>query len=305
MRNKMSQNLYLNRINTFAEFQNKMKAFEEHIEMMVGEKDKPCPLHLIIVPGERGVGKTLTVRKMEKKFSDIRDFAFVKGRCTAISLYKTMYENPNAIIVLDDSDDLFKDKGPASSLLKSACDSYTDRVINWMTNSADIVNVTRYHLKNNDEIDRKLAELAAMKENKRLRAKWESGNLYPNEFHFFGGIIILSNKTLETIDRVTDGALSNRGWHMEICMSIDGVIDLFKNSVDSVKTFNETIPLKRECVQKAVEFMSRPDVKVFLEENQLLPTFRNLEKISFEIQNGVEPSFDMLVSNTEHGANYY
>ena len=67
MRNKMSQNLYLNRINTFAEFQNKMKAFEEHIEMMVGEKEKPCPLHLIIVPGERGVGKTLTVRKMEKK----------------------------------------------------------------------------------------------------------------------------------------------------------------------------------------------------------------------------------------------
>jgi hypothetical protein len=61
-------------------------------------------------------------------------FIRVKGYSTAKGLYRTLYENNNRVIVLDDCDSVLVDK-VALNLLKGALDSYDERIISW---NADI-----------------------------------------------------------------------------------------------------------------------------------------------------------------------
>jgi replication-associated recombination protein RarA len=129
-----------------------------------------------ILVGEGGLGKSYTVTKALKAsgLQDISEmepgsvvaprmaFRVIKGFSTAKGLYRTLYENRNSIVVLDDVDSLLKDPD-ALNLLKGALDSYDKRIISWNTNASD--------------------------------------DGLPRSFEFTGGVVFISNIRIDKIDQ--------------------------------------------------------------------------------------------------------
>jgi hypothetical protein len=107
----------------------------------------------VIICGPGGLGKSHTVMTAlkERGFQDItladdyevgarinskKSYTVVKGYSTAKGLYRTLFENQDGVIVFDDCDSVLKD--PVSvSLLKSALDSYSRRIITWRADFKD------------------------------------------------------------------------------------------------------------------------------------------------------------------------
>ena len=85
----------------------------------------------------------------------------VRGFSTPYGLYRTLYENSNAIVVFDDCDSILRDP-TAINLLKAALDSYSKRYVSWNT---------------------------------------ERGSDLPSSFLFEGGVIFISNETLASLDQ--------------------------------------------------------------------------------------------------------
>lgn len=96
-----------------------------------------------VITGEGGLGKTFTVLKTlsESGLTDLtnpdeiggskkKSFIQIKGFSTAKNLYRTLYDNNDAVIVFDDCDSILK--CPVSvNILKGALDSYDRRIITW------------------------------------------------------------------------------------------------------------------------------------------------------------------------------
>jgi hypothetical protein len=61
-------------------------------------------------------------------------YVTIKGYSTPKGLYRTLFENNNAVIVFDDCDSILKDP-VALNLLKGALDSYGKRIISWNAES--------------------------------------------------------------------------------------------------------------------------------------------------------------------------
>jgi hypothetical protein len=143
--------------------------------------DRTCPS--LLVTGEGGLGKTYTVNKALQDagvknasemigFSTDNDllehqsrsvYSVVKGYSTAKGLYRTLFENRNRVLVLDDVDNVLRDP-VALNLLKSALDSYDRRIISWNAESSS-----------EDDL--------------------------PRSFEFKGGIIFISNLPIFKIDQ--------------------------------------------------------------------------------------------------------
>jgi hypothetical protein len=107
----------------------------------------------VIICGPGGLGKSHTVMQAlrDRGFSDItlaedfevgtrinsrRSYTVVKGYSTAKGLFRTLYENQEGVIVFDDCDSVLKDP-VCLSLLKTALDSYSRRVITWRADFKD------------------------------------------------------------------------------------------------------------------------------------------------------------------------
>ena len=83
--------------------------------------------HLCFIRGMPGIGKSTQIRKCLKKFK--MKYHEVSGEITEAYLYRTLYENRNKTIWFKDVARLLK--GSRSiDLLKSACETETDRTIN-------------------------------------------------------------------------------------------------------------------------------------------------------------------------------
>lgn len=133
----------------------------------------------VIICGPGGLGKSHTVMQSlkDRGFTDItladdfeegarfnpkKSYTVVKGYSTAKGLYRTLFENQDGVIVFDDCDSVLKD--PVSvSLLKSALDSYSRRVITWRADFKD------------DEL--------------------------PNSFLFRGRVVFISNMNSQALDQ--------------------------------------------------------------------------------------------------------
>lgn len=146
---------------------------------MVADRTSPS----LLVTGEGGLGKTFTVNKALKdaglqNTSDLvgygsddvllehqsrRIYSVVKGYSTAKGLYRTLYENRNRVLVLDDVDNVLRDP-VALNLLKGALDSYDKRIISWNAESS-------------------------------------SDEDLPRSFEFRGGVIFISNLPIFKIDQ--------------------------------------------------------------------------------------------------------
>lgn len=291
----MKTSTILNRINSYAEYKQKMADYEEHINMMIGKKGQPIPLHVMIVSGDKGVGKTFRAEQILSS-QTTRNWALVNSSMSAVQLYKFLWENNDAIIVLDDVNSILQDSKDGASLLKACTETKHIRKLNWQKQNSNCVHVNKFGLANNSAINIKITELA--KDDKKLTNAIRCGKTFPDSFYFTGALIILTNKPLSTIDRVTEGAVSNRGWHQEMLFSVDGAVDLIKNSADKMKTFND-IPLSKTSVQRAIKYLSSPQAIRYYKEEGKLPTLRTLGKIALEFQMGGKIDENTIVNYTE------
>jgi hypothetical protein len=134
----------------------------------------------LIITGEGGLGKTYTVLREIHKKGLVKDNHFIhkKGYSSPKGLYKTLYENLDKIIVFDDYDSILKDE-TCKNILKSALDSYDERIVSW--NSVQFGN----------------------------------GDGLPDSFEFVGRIIFISNKDQNAIDQ----ALLSRSTTIDLTMS--------------------------------------------------------------------------------------
>lgn len=119
-----------------------------------------------------------------------RDYFVVKGRITTAELYRTlfMHRQKGKLLVFDDTDSVF-DSQDGANLLKSALDSYDERVISWFTRQTFNVSTLSDDEKEDyyDEIDASLGDPEA-------RVK------YPSEFPYEGRIIFISNLDASKVD---------------------------------------------------------------------------------------------------------
>lgn len=289
------------RITNYAEYSKKMDDYIKHIKYMVGKKGSPMPLNVMIVSGDKGVGKTYTAEEILGN-QDVRPFRIVNSSMSAVQLYKFMWDNHDAIIVLDDVNSIIMDNKDGSSLLKAATDTKSVRKLNWQKRNPDCIDLNKFQLKDNEAINRKMYEIANDDDApKRLKAAQDAGKTFPSYFYFTGALIILTNKKLSLIDKVTEGAVSNRGWHQEMLFDENGAVDLLKNSYKKMTHFMDQ-DINPKSMKKALDFLTSKDAVNYYFDNQKLPTLRTLGKVALEIQSGMAPDDDMLVNNTESRA---
>jgi len=118
--------------------------------MMVASGIQPSA----VISGSGGLGKSHSVRKallesglvdMSSMIADAEEgtivnrnkgFVVVKGYSTAKGLFRTLFENNDAVIVMDDTDSILKDP-VALNILKAALDSYDTRIISWNADMRD------------------------------------------------------------------------------------------------------------------------------------------------------------------------
>ena len=291
----MKTTTILNRINSFAEYQQKMNDYESHIKMMIGKKDQPIPLHVMIVSGDKGVGKTYRAEQILGQ-QKIRNAEVVNSSMSAVQLYKFLWEHNDAIIVLDDVNSILQDSKDGASLLKACTETKHVRKLNWQKQNANCIPVHKFGLATNNAIEAKMDEIASA--NPKIAAAMLAGKTFPDTFYFTGALIILTNKPLSVIDRVTEGAVSNRGWHQEMLFSVDGAVDLIKNSADKMKSFND-IPLTKANVQKAIKYLTSAQAVRYYKEEGKLPTLRTLGKIALEFQTGNTVDENTIINYTE------
>lgn len=284
-----------NRINSITEYNKKMDDYKAHIKMMIGKKGQPIPLNVIIVSGDKGVGKTYTANEILQN-QDVRKFQIVDTSMSAVALYKFLWEHNDEIIVLDDVNSILQDTKDGASLLKACTDTQQKRKLFWQKQNSSCVHVEKFNLATNGAIETKIMEMAAA--DMKMQRALDQGKLFPDTFYFTGALIILTNKPLSVIDRVTEGAISNRGWHSEMLFTVNGSVELIKNSAAKIKTFLN-IPIKKANVQKAIKFLTSEQAIRYYKEEGKIPTIRTLGKIAMEYEVGNKIDMDTLINNTE------
>lgn len=291
-----NQTKIFDRINSFAEYKKKMTDYENQIvKMMIGQEGKPIPCHVMIVSGDKGVGKTYKAEELLSK-QTIRNWEIVNSSMSAVQLYKFLWEHNDAIVVLDDVNSIIQDSKDGASLLKACTETTHVRKLSWQKQNANCIPVHRYGLDNNAAIQTKMAEMTTL--DPKLEKRYLEGKCFPDTFFFTGALIILTNKPLSVIDKVTEGAVSNRGWHQEMLFSVDGAVDLLRNFASNLNTFND-VELSKESVTKAVNFLCNDEAVKYYKTNGKIPTIRTLGKVSVACEYGLPLDTDALINYTE------
>jgi len=194
-----------------------------------------------IITGEGGLGKTFTVMQALSAagLRDISDveagsvvhpkstFRVVKGFSTAKGLYRILFENQNSIIVFDDCDSVLKNDD-ACNILKGALDSFDKRIITWNTSRDD------------EEL--------------------------PRWFQFRGGIIFISNMSMNKIEQ----SIRSRSMCVDLDMTMSQKIERMEEimkSGDFLPDISMTIKvlsldLIREIGERCKEISLRSLIKV-------------------------------------------
>lgn len=145
----------------------------------------------MIVSGPPGLGKSFTIKRVIRRLGLEEDgnVAYISGTIRGPGLYIKLYEQrKNGLIVLDDSDDIFRDE-TALNLLKCVLDSSEERVVS-------------YH---------KLANFLEKED-------------IPSSFTFTGSIIFCTNIDMETEMNKNNilsphfGALIDRSLYLHLAM---------------------------------------------------------------------------------------
>jgi hypothetical protein len=167
----------------------------ERLTKMVGRGIQPS----LVITGMAGMGKTHVVKETLKNMGlkESTDFVHFKGRATAAGLFITLYENSNAVIVLDDCDSVFKDDD-AVNILKAALDSYDTRRISYISS-------------------------------KPLKDSYDQA--VPRHFEFTGKIIFISNINQSKLDE----AVKSRSFVSDISMNTTQMFTRMEQLMDKME----------------------------------------------------------------------
>lgn len=83
----------------------------------------------MIVLAQAGLGKS-HILELVKNAVGAPDVTEVRGYCTPLSLYKTLYENQHGTVIFDDCDSVLED-GTSGNLLKAVLDTTGKRIVSW------------------------------------------------------------------------------------------------------------------------------------------------------------------------------
>lgn len=284
------------KINSYKEFLEKINEYESYIKLISDPDNRAA--NTLVVSGDPGIGKTYRAEKLLNEHSKC-PFIVVNGRITAVKLYQTMWENNDAVIVLDDVNSIIQDKKDGASLLKAATESKRVRKVSWSARNPDSIPVTKYNCQTNAKIAEKMDDYVRLSNNKRLERAHEAKNTFPDMFYFTGALIILTNKSLYTVDKATEGALSNRGNHMQIMFSTEGAIDFIKTFGPSMTEFNG-VKLKAKTIKETIKFLTSEKAMQYYARTRKRPTLRNLGKLEGLYQAGMKLDINILENNTEY-----
>lgn len=137
----------------------------------------------LIITGSGGLGKSYTVMEClaSAGLEEDVDFVVVRGHSTPKSLFRTLYENRDRIVVFDDCDSVLKLE-TCVNLLKAALDSNPVRTISWLTERSD-----------------------------------ETDGALPSRFNFEGKVIFISNQKLLAIPQ----PMLSRALYVDVSMTSD------------------------------------------------------------------------------------
>lgn len=175
----------------------------------------------LIVTGQGGLGKSFTVKQTLTQcgLEEGVDYVIIKGFSTPRSLFTTLWENRDRIVVFDDCDEVLKNN-VATNILKGALDSNDVRTISWLT--------------------------------ARGGATDEDGNGCPNQFDFQGKVIFISNMSLHSINQ----AILSRALYVDVAMTTDEKIERMGAIAAHVRP-NLTIEQKREVLDFLSHFKAQ------------------------------------------------
>lgn len=221
----------------------------------------------LIVSGPAGVGKSFTIERIVE--SGALKYSHIKGRITAIALYKQLYKHRNVgnVILIDDCDSVFSDE-TTLNIMKAACDSSKSRKIAWMVNKPI-----------EDE---------------------DSGDIIPSSFEYNGSMIFITNYDFQ--EQIDNG--SKLSPHFEALMSRSHVIELGMKSKRDYIIRIKQIMIDGEMLSDVLSLAQRWELLDYVKENQnsmrelslrmmikladlmqMTPDWRNLAKITCQRSN--------------------
>jgi hypothetical protein len=184
----------------------------------------------VVVTGAPGVGKTYTVENILTNSTN--KHIIVRGTLSAINLYMLAYEyrQEGAVIVLDDSDEIFQDV-EAINILKALCDSSDIRRVSYMKEA--------YQLKEND---------------------------IPNQFEYRGSMIFISNVDFQ---RFVDDGKNKFAPHMSALMSRSLYLDLQIHDRDTLGVWVENLATSGKIFDiDNIPMEVRPKILQFMKDHR-------------------------------------
>lgn len=178
----------------------------------------------VILCGAPGIGKTYKVMQHLKAAGKRlgQNLEVFKGKASMRELYKSMYEYQNAgdIILIDDADSLVGKNAPEDciNLLKAALDSTSDDEGRYVTY----------------KIAGRLTD--------------DDGTPIPKAFHYRGGIIVITNYTIDKLDK----AFRGRVFTQTLRFSNEQVLDLIKELVPTM----DSAHLSMKSKMKAFDYIA-------------------------------------------------
>ena len=178
----------------------------------------------VILCGAPGIGKTYKVMQHLKAAGKRlgQNLEVFKGKASMRELYKSMYEYQNAgdIILIDDADSLVGKNAPEDciNLLKAALDSTSDDEGRYVTY----------------KIAGRLTD--------------DDGTPIPKAFHYRGGIIVITNYTIDKLDK----AFRGRVFTQTLRFSNEQVLSLIKELVPTM----DSAHLSMKSKMKAFDYIA-------------------------------------------------
>ena len=283
------------KLKSYEEYEKKIGEYENQVKIMC---NKVRPHNVLIVSGDPGIGKSYRAEQILQQQNNVK-YHIVNGSLSAVQLYTLMWQHNNEIIVLDDVNSILQDGKDGASLLKACTESKPVRTLQWQKRNPCCVPVSKFKCTTNTQVAERMNEIVNNSERKTLINSHESGKTFPDMFYFTGAIIILTNKSLKSFDKVTDCAVSNRGSHMQISFSTEGAVDFIKKFGPTMTMFNG-MSIDPNVMKETIDFMTSADAIRYYVDNCKIPTLRNLGKIAGLHQHGVTLENSLLDDNTEY-----
>ena len=282
------------KLKSYEEYTKKITEYETQVKIMC---NKVRPHNVLIVSGDPGIGKSYRAEQILKQQSTVK-YHIVNGSLSAVQLYNLMWQHNDEIIVLDDINSILQDGKDGASLLKACTESKPVRMLQWQKRNPCCVPVSKFNCVTNTQVSERMNEIVKNSERKALINSHDAGKTFPDMFYFTGAVIILTNKSLKSFDRVTEGAVSNRGSHMQISFSTEGAVDFIKKFGPTMKSFNG-MEIDENVMKETIDFMTSDKAIKYYVDNYKIPTLRNLGKIVGLHQHGVVLEDSLLDDNTE------